>query len=428
MAQGMTELLGRRRRVLGRHSPLFYETPLHAVRAEGVWVEDAEGRRYLDVYNNVPHVGHCHPHVTKALSDAATRLNIHTRYLHEGIVAYAERLTATFDPALSVAAFTCTGTEANELALRIARFCSGARGVIVSDYSYHGNSTALAELTTGLPAPEALAPYIRAVPVPDLHRAGPDADPAALARDYADKVAAAVRSLNESGHGVAAILFDTLFSTEGLPQVPAGYVEQAVAHVRAAGGYFIADEVQPGFGRMGDHMWGYQAYGIVPDFVTMGKPMGNGHPLAGVVLRQDLLDRFGEVALYFNTFAGNPVSAAVGAAVLDVIEQEKLVDNARTVGAHIQAGLNQLAQRHAIVAAVRGRGLYFGLELVRDRATREPATAETERIVNRMRERGVLISRIGPHSNVLKMRPPLPFSIDNANLLLTTLDIVLASL
>jgi 4-aminobutyrate aminotransferase-like enzyme len=419
-----TTLLERRQRALGRHSPLLYEKPLHLVRGDGVWVEDDQGRQYLDVYNNVPHVGHCHPHVVEAICHQAGMLNIHTRYLHDNVVQYAERLTSTFDSSLSVAMLTCTGTEANELALRIARFVSGGTGVIVSDFSYHGNSAALAAVTTGLPAPEALAPHARAVPIPDLSHG--DDDPAQLARDYADRVLQAVRSLTAAGIKPAAILFESIFSTEGLPRVPQGFLEQAVAHVRESGGLFIADEVQAGLGRTGDHMWGHQAYDVVPDLVTLGKSLGNGHPLAGVITRPDLLEVFGSSALYFNTFAGNPVSAAAGLAVLEVMEREDLIKNAKSVGDYLQHGLLTLAGKHELIASVRGGGLFFGLELLRGREN--PASDETKRLVNAMRDRGVLISRIGPHDNILKMRPPMPFSRANADFLLATLDDALASL
>ena len=419
-----TALLARRQRVLGRHSPLMYDRPLHLVRGEGVWVWDVDGHRYLDVYNNVPHVGHCHPDVVAAICRQAAMLNIHTRYLHDNVVDYAERLTATFDASLSAAMLTCTGTEANELALRIARFISGGTGVIVSSFSYHGNSAALAAVTTGLAAPEALAPHARAVAIPDLNHF--EGDPAQLARDYADRVGEAVRSLQAAGIKPAAILFDTIFSTEGLPRIPKGFLEQAVAHVRAAGGLFIADEVQGGLGRTGDHMWAHQAYGVVPDLVTLGKPLGNGHPLAGVITRPELVEAFASSAMYFNTFAGNPVSAAAGLAVLDVMARENLTANANLVGRHLQQGLLRLAGKHDLVASVRGGGLFFGLELCRGPGI--PATDETRRLVNLMRDKGVLINRIGPHDNILKMRPPMPFSTANAEFLLSTLDDALAAL
>lgn len=413
-------LIDRRYRVMGRHSPLFYERPLQLVSGEGVWVTDSDGRRYLDVYNNVPHVGHCHPHVVEALCRQASVLNIHTRYLHETIVQYAERLTATFHDPLSVAMFVCTGTEANELALRIARFCTGNTGIIVSDNSYHGNSRTLAELTTAFPTPEALAPHVRAVPIPDPYRDG--GDPRTLGDRHVALVEEAIGSLAEAGIRPAALLVDTIFSTEGLPSIPSGYLERATALVREAGGLLIADEVQPGFGRTGEHMWGYAAYDLVPDLVTMGKPMGNGHPIGGVIARPDLVEGFGGSAMYFNTFGGNPVSAAVGMAVLDVIERETLMANARTVGAYVTAGLERLAERHERIGDVRGKGLFFGVELVEDRMGRKPATDAARRLVNLMREAGVLVSRIGRFDNVLKMRPPMVFGRDHADLLLATLD------
>ncbi len=420
-------ILERRYRVLGKHSPLFYNKPLHLVRGESVWLYDADGRRYLDVYNNVPHVGHCHHHVVEALCQQAKKLNIHTRYLHENILDYAERLTATFAPELSSALFCCTGTEANELALRIARFCTGNTGIIVSDHSYHGNSAILSEMTTAFPTGEGQkrGPHIQAIKVPNPYHIQNGVSGGQIAQDFAGKVQDAVRTME--GHGIrpAALLVDTIFSSEGLPNVPAGYLEAAVGHVRAAGGLFIADEVQPGFGRMGRHMWGYQAYDVVPDIVTMGKPMGNGHPLAGLVARRDLVEEFSAESMYFNTFGGNPVSCAVGMAVLDVIENEGLLENARTVGDYIQSGLRALADQHTIIGDVRGQGLFFALELVTDQVTKKPATSQTSQIINAMREKGVLISKIGPQENVLKMRPPMVFSKENADLLLETLDQVL---
>lgn len=419
-------LLDRRRRVTGRNTLLFYDEPLEVVRGEDVWLIGADGRRYLDVYNNVPHVGHCHPHVVEALCRQAREINIHTRYLHEEMIRYAERLTALFDDPLSIALLTCTGTEANELALRMARHLSGNSGIIVSDFSYHGNSLTLAQATTGLPAPEALAPHVRPVAVPDLNAHWGE-DPHAVGRAYVQQVRDAVRSLADAGFGVSSLLFDTIFSTEGLPAVPPHYVAQAVAAVREAGGFYIADEVQPGFGRTGEGMWGYGLHGVVPDFVTLGKPMGNGHPLAGVVTTEEIVDRFAADALYFNTFGGNPVSAAVGNAVLDVIERQQLVANAREQGAYIQEALSGLMTRYENVASVRGQGLFFGLELVRDRQSRTPDAAATKRVVNMMKDRGVLISRVGRHENILKMRPPITFARAHVDLLLGALEEVLTA-
>jgi 4-aminobutyrate aminotransferase-like enzyme len=421
-------LLQRRYRVLGRNAPLFYDQPLHLVRGEGVWLYDADGRRYLDAYNNVPHVGHCHPRVVAALSRQAATLNTHTRYLDENVLAYAERLTSKFDPSMSMAMFCCTGSEANELALRIARECSGGMGIISTAWAYHGNTAAVMQISSLFTPADKRGPYVRTVPVMDPYRERAGRSDEELATAYADEVKRAIDSFAAAGVRLAGLLYCTAFSSEGLPTVPAGYMAKALAHVHAAGGYFIADEVQGGFGRLGSHMWGHQRLGVVPDIVTMGKPMGNGHPLAGVVARRDLIETFTDRNMYFNTFGGNPVSAAVGMAVLDVLEEERLLENATTVGAYTRARLAKLADRHALIGDVRGAGLFFAVELVRDRVAKTPATAETKRLVNRMRELGVLISRIGLHDNILKIRPPMPFAKQHADLLVDTLDSVLAEL
>lgn len=413
------QLLQRRFDVLGRNAPLFYDRPVHLVRGEGVWVEDADGRRYLDAYNNVPHVGHCHPRVVEAVARQAATLNLHTRYLHELVVDYAERLTATLAGPLDTTVLTCSGSEANELALRMARFATGRTGLVVSDFSYHGNTATLASLTTCFPVVEAFPGHARAVRVPDPRHDGAGLSEAELADRYVEEVARACRSLEESGHGVAAILIDSFFANEGLPDPVPGYVQRAVEMVRDAGGLFVCDEVQAGFGRTGDAMWGHELAGVVPDIVTMGKPMGNGHPVAGVVAGNPLVSDFQAASTYFNTFGGNPVSAAAAMAVLDVLEEERLQENARVVGAYVREGLEKLAARHDVVGGVRGRGLFFGIEIEQDGA---PAPELTKVLVNRMRERGVLLSRIGRHDNVLKMRPPMVFSETEADLLLATLD------
>lgn len=418
-------LLERRFSVLGRNAPLFYDRPVQLVRGKGVWVYDADGRRYLDAYNNVPHVGHCHPHVVEAIARQAETLNLHTRYLHETVVDYAERLTAKFADPLDTAMFTCSGTEANELALRMARFKTGNEGLIVSDFSYHGNSATLAAVTTAFPVVERFPAFARKVTVPDPRHDGIGLTETELADRYVKHVEDAARSLQDAGFGVAAILIDTFFANEGLPDPVAGYVARAVETVRAAGGMFVCDEVQAGFGRTGDSMWGHQLSGVVPDIVTLGKPMGNGHPLAGVIAPNDLVSDFQKAATYFNTFGGNPVSAAAGRAVLDVMERESLQKNAKAVGTHVRSGLEQLMAKHPSVAGVRGRGLFFGIEIVEDD---QPAPECTKLLVNMMRERGVLLSRIGRYDNVLKMRPPLVFSEDDADLLLSILGDALGAL
>ncbi|HWK45447.1 MAG TPA: aminotransferase class III-fold pyridoxal phosphate-dependent enzyme [Stellaceae bacterium] len=415
------DLIARRQRLLGPAYRLFYETPIHPVRGEGVWLIDADGTRYLDVYNNVPSVGHCHPHVVAALARQAAVLNTHTRYLDDIVLDYAEKLLATFPAELGHVMFTCTGSEANDLALRIARAHTGGTGFIVTKLAYHGNSSAVSELSPSLGAP--LGGHVRCVPPPDAYRgAGTD-----IGAVFAADVQRAIDDLVAHGIKPAALIVDTIFSSDGVFAEPAGFLAEAVAAIRAAGGVFIADEVQPGFGRTGSHLWGFQRHGLVPDMVSLGKPMGNGHPLAGLVAKPVLLEEFGKIR-YFNTFGGNPVSAAVGLAVLEVIESEGLLENARDVGAYLQQGLRELRATHEIIGDVRGAGLFIGLELVSDRSTRAPATAETARLVNGLRDRHILISSAGPHANILKIRPPLPFSRANADVFIATFDQVLGSL
>jgi 4-aminobutyrate aminotransferase-like enzyme len=322
----------------------------------------------------------------------------------------------------------CTGSEANELALRIARDCSGGSGVISTAWAYHGNTAAVMQVSSLFTPEDKRGPDVRTVPVMDPYRDRAGRSDEELATAYADDVKGAIDSFAAAGIRFAGLLFCTAFSSEGLPTVPAGFMTKALAHVHAAGGFFIADEVQAGFGRLGSHMWGHQKLGVVPDIVTLGKPMGNGHPLAGVVARRDLISAFAGRNMYFNTFGGNPVSAAVGTAVLDVLEDERLLENAVAVGAYTLDKLAALAQRHTLIGDVRGAGLFFAVELVSDRKAKTPAPAQTKRVVNLMRERGVLISRIGVHDNILKVRPPMPFSKQHADLLVDTLDEVLAAL
>jgi len=419
------QLIARRTRLLGAKAPLFYEQPLQIVRGEGVWLFGADGKRYLDVYNNVPVVGHCHPDVVAALAKQAATLNVHTRYLHETILTYGEQLTASLDESLSMVFFTCTGSEANEVALRIARSCTGKMGIICTDATYHGNTTAVDELSTLMYDGKTTSSNVRAVPFPDSYRPLAGLSGEALADAYADAVKAAIDQFNEQGIGFAGMLICPIFANEGLPNIPPTYLEKALKHVRDAGGLYISDQVQSGFGRTG-RMWGHEISGITPDIITLGKPMGNGHPLAGAITRTDLADEFRDRVMYFNTFGGNPVSCAVGLAVLEVIEREQLVNNAREVGAYVAAGLHKLQDNYDLIGDVRGHGLFFGAELVLDRQARTPAPLETRRIVNQMKDRGILLSNIGVHDNILKMRPPLTFSRDHADLLLSTLDDILA--
>lgn len=412
--------LSRRQSTIGPYSPLFYNEPLEFVSASGVWLTDVNGVRYLDGYNNVPQVGHAHPRVVEAMVEQASRLNIHTRYLNDRVVEYAERLLALFDAPLDRVMFTNSGSESNDLALRIATQHSGARGILISDFSYHGHTAALAALTTGLTTQEGLGAHVRTIRIPDLDGADHGRDPQAVLAESLAEVDAAIASLNEEGHGVAGWLFDSLFSTEGLNRLPDGYVAAVGARVRAAGGLLIADEVQAGFGRTGVNYWGYQLHGLVPDLVTMGKPMGNGHPLGGVVLPSALLDEFGPRNMYFNTFGGNPVSSAVGLAVLDVLRDEDLLARAESTGTLVRAQLALLSEKFDFIGPPKGTGMFSGFA-VSDGAGAADG-ARTKRLVESVKADHILISRIGRDDNVLKMRPPLPFGPDEAELLIAALD------
>jgi len=420
------ELVERRERLLGPGNPLFYDDPVHLVRGEGVWLHGDDGTRYLDCYNNVPCVGHCHPRVVEALCAQAGTLNTHTRYLHENILDYAEQLLDKFDDSLDRVALACTGSEANDLAMRIARVNTEGEGFICTNATYHGNTTAVGQLNSIFEPIGGYGKHIRMVSWPDSYRAKDGLDGVALANAYAAEVQQAIESLEHDGVKLAGMLVCPIFANEGLPDIPPAYMEKAVSLVREAGGIYIADEVQAGFGRTGN-WWGYEQSGVVPDVVTLGKPMGGGHPISGVVARGELLDGYRRSEMYFNTFGGNPVSCAVAAAVIDVIDDEGLVENAERVGAYVLEGLRELQSRNELIGDVRGSGLFFGIDLVEDRETKKPAADAARRIVNDMRHNGILMSKIGEHDNVLKLRPPLCFSEENADQLISTLDDVMAA-
>jgi 4-aminobutyrate aminotransferase-like enzyme len=413
-------MIARRKKVLGSAYKLFYDEPVHVVRGEGVWLYDSDGRKFLDMYNNVPHVGHCHPHVVEALTRQIRTLNTHTRYLHGGVLEYAERLVGKFADELDTVMFSCSGSEANELALRIARECTGGTGLIVTDYAYHGNTKAIFEISTEDIAPEDIPDYVVTVPSPDTYR-GIYRDEDA-AEKYASHIDTAIETLQARGIKPAAFVIDTIVSSAGTITPPAGYLRKAADRICTAGGLFVADEVQPGFGRTGKHFWGYEADDLVPDIVTMGKPMGNGHPMAATVTRTALVDEFSQHSGYFNTFGGSPVSCAAGMAVLQVIEKEQLQQNALTVGQYLTDGLQALASRHDAIGDVRGDGFFKSVELVTDRESREPATKLTAQVVNGLRERQILTGSIGKDENILKLRPPMIFTQENADHFLNILD------
>jgi 4-aminobutyrate aminotransferase-like enzyme len=414
-------LIERRERLLGPAYRLFYKNPVHFVRGEGVWLYDPQGNAYLDAYNNVVSVGHCNPHVVEAIARQAAQLNTHTRYLNEGVVAYAERLLSKLPAALSHIMFACTGSEANDLALRVAKSFTGGTGFVVTALAYHGGTDAVAGLSPSLGKFVNLGEHVRTVPAPDSRRIGSKDLAATFARGVRD----ALVDLKRHGITPAALLVDTIFSSDGVFADPPGFLKEAVDAAHEAGALFIADEVQPGFGRTGEKMWGFERHGVAPDMVTMGKPMGNGHPIAALVVRPDVVAAFGTNSRYFNTFGGNPVSCAAGMAVLDVIERENLQQNAREVGEFFRGALKKLARNWPVIADIRGAGLFIGVEI--DAGADADSARLTAEIVNGMRERRVLLSATGPRANVLKIRPPLIFSEANVEQFMGALGQVLGS-
>lgn len=400
-------MIRRREKVLGPAYRLFYERPLHFVRGEGVWLYDTDGRAYLDAYNNVASVGHGNPQVLEAIAKQAATLNTHTRYLHDNILDYAEALTATCPDELSQVMFTCTGSEANDLAVRIARSYTGGTGIIVTRHAYHGVTATVAEFSPSLGPHVDLGPHVRTVPAPD-----PLLAPERIGQAFAECVEAAIADLKRHGIKPAMLIVDTIFSSDGVIANPPGFLKPAVDAIRRAGGIFVADEVQPGFGRTGDAMWGFQRHGLIPDLVTAGKPMGNGYPLAGLIARPEIIAEFGKNSRYFNTFGGNPVAAAAGMAVLRYIEDQRLIANAANVGGYLLQGLEELSTRFDVITSVRGAGLFIGADIKQEG---QPSAHLASRIVNGLRERHVLISASGPDASVLKIRPPLVFSRENAD-------------
>ena len=423
------ELLDRRRARIGPSLSISYRDPLKMVRGQGQFLHDDRGRPFLDLVNNVCHVGHCHPRVVDALQGQVARLNTNTRYLHDGLVDYADRLCATLPGGLDVCFVLNSGSEANELALRLARTHTGRQDVVVVDGAYHGHTGGLIAISPykfrgpgGSGRPE---PWVHVVPIADGYRGVHKGHGPAAGRAYGDEVGAVIQA---AGAPIAGMICESLLSCGGQVIPPEGYLARAYEHVRAAGGLCIADEVQVGFGRVGSHFWAFETQGVVPDIVVMGKPIGNGHPLAAVVTTREIAESFANGMEFFATYGGNPVSCAVGLAVLDVIEEEGLQDHALELGAHFKAGLEELATRHALIGEVRGLGLFLGLELVRDRGTLEPADREADELVQRMRARGVLLSTDGPLHNVLKVKPPMVLERGDVDMVLRALDDELAAL
>jgi len=420
------ELLAARERHLGPSLSISYQPPLHIVCGSRQYLYDAGGRHYLDCVNNVAHVGHSHPLVVRAAAEQMAILNTNTRYLHEHLIEYTERLTGTLPEPLSVVYLVNSGSEANELALRLARAHTGGNAAIVVDSAYHGNTSAMIDLSPYKfdgPGGKGCPSWVHKVMMPDVYRGklrGPDA-----ARFYADYVIEAARKIADAGQRLAAFFCESALSCGGQIILPPGYLNAAYTAVRNAGGVCVADEVQTGFGRAGTHFWMFETQDVVPDIVTLGKPIGNGHPLGAVITTPAIAASFANGMEYFNTFGGNPVSCAVGLAVLDVIRHEELQQNALEVGDYLKQGLFELQNRHSLIGDVRGLGLFIGIEFVRNRETLEPADSEATQIVERMKERCILLSTDGPYHNIIKIKPPMIFSKANADLLISGLDCVL---
>jgi 4-aminobutyrate aminotransferase-like enzyme len=406
-------LAARRDRAFGAGAPLFYSTPLHIVRGQGVELFDPEGRRYVDMYNNVPCVGHANPHVAEAMARQQSTLNVHSRYLHEGIVTFAERLAALHGPEIESVIFACSGTEANEVALRMARLATGRAGIVCTNATYHGNSEAVGKMTR-IGSGQNSAGDVRAIPFPEMLRPlVPGASEDELCEAYLDRLRQVIRSFEEDGTGFA--------------DVPRGFMTRATEIVHEAGGLVIADEVQAGYCRSGV-WWGYDVLGFKPDIVVTGKPMGNGLPLAATAASRRLVETFRSATRYFNTFASSPLQAAVGMAVIDVIERDRLAENVAAVGAFLKAALAERKGRFASIADVRGHGLFIGVEIAKTDAAREPDMDKAVDIINRLKDRGFLTSNAGAYRNVVKIRPPLVFQKSHAEEFLTAFDATMAEI
>lgn len=395
----MKSIIEARKRLLGRNLSIAYDNPINVVRGSMQYLYDDAGRQYLDAYNNVAHVGHCHPRVVEAGVRQMQELNTNTRYLHDAILNYAERLTATLPDPLSVCYFVNSGSEANELAIRLARAHTNARDMIVLDHAYHGNTTTLIDISPYKhdgPGGKGPPSWVHKVPLPRT-------------ADDAQQVIDVIKTNDK----VCAFIAESMPSVAGQIVLPQGYLNRVYDAVRAAGGVCIADEVQTGYGRIGTHFWAFESYGIIPEIVVLGKPIGNGHPIGAVITTPDIAASFDNGMEFFSTFGGNTVSCAIGLAVLQVVQEENLQAHALTVGEQLLKGLRDLQKQHEVIRDIRGSGFFLGAELRKKE--------DADRIVNAMRDHGILIGTDGPLHNVLKIRPPMPFSTNDADYFLTTL-------
>lgn len=418
----MTELLDRHRRSMGHDAPLFYEEPIELVRGEGVWLEAADGRRYLDLYNNVPCVGHANPRVAAAIAEQAATLQVHSRYLHANVVDYTERLVSLHHDGIESVVLACSGSEATEIALTMARTLTGNRGLICTDATYHGNTSLVSKLTR-LPVGTERS-GVRSISTPQLYR--PLAEgltEAELGQRYLDELAVTIAQFEADGVGFAGLMLCSILANEGLPNVPEGWFVEATRMVHAAGGLVIADEVQAGFARSGN-WWGYDTSGFVPDIICMGKPMGNGLPVSGVAASNEMVTTFRRKHRYFNTFASSPVQAAAGMAVIDEITDRGLVATVETIGSQLRTSLQNMQADEPRMGDVRGHGLFVGIDWVLP-GTTTPDVAGAAAMVEALKAKGMLLGKAGQHGNVLKVRPPLVFEQSHADLFLAAFTEVL---
>lgn len=420
-----THLLEERKEHIGRNLSISYKQKIKIVRGALQYLYDDKGNTFVDCVNNPSHVGHCHPVVVKAMQKQIATLNTNSRYLHDNIIEYAKRLTATLPPSLSVCYFTNSGSEANDLAVRMARHFTKQKDIIVLDHAYHGTSTVAMEMSPykfDSKGGFGQMPWIHKAMNPDLYRGPYKYNDVDAGKKYAADVQRIIEDLKKENKAPAVFICETLLGVGGQIPLPPNYLKEVYRYVRAAGGVCIADEVQVGFARVGDAFWGFELQHVVPDIVVMGKPIGNGHPLAAVVVTNEIADAFNNGLEYFNTFGGNPVSMAVGLAVLDVIQQEQMQQHAKETGEYLMDGLRKLMNKYPIISDVRGHGLFIGAEMVKDRNTLEPAIPEIDIVVEKVKAKGYLLSTDGPLHNVLKIKPPMPFNKQNADELLQYLD------
>ena len=410
------DVLKKRFQYMGK-SPFFYKEPLNLETGEGVWLYDKAGKKYLDAYNNVPVVGHCHPKIVSSLKEQASKLNTHSRYLSEVVIDYSQKLTSLHPKELSTLQMACSGTEAVEIAITMARIYTGGVGIICSNATYHGNSHEISRMSVGPFEPE-----FRRVPYPQYFRPiQKNLTEEELCNLYLDEVRQEIKGFKEDGIKFAGLIFCSIFANEGLPDVPKKYLTEVSKIVREAGGVVIFDEVQAGFGRTG-RWWGYQMTDTTPDIAVMGKPMGAGLPVSGVVARKEIAEEFHEKSHYFNTTAGTPLQAAVGTTVIEIIEEEGLIENAYETGGYMKKGLLNLKDYYPSMGDVRGHGLFLGVDMIKNLDDLEPDKEGAVAVVEKMKEKGFLISYDGQFENVLKIRPPLVFKTSHAELFLTGLE------